>query len=329
MVADLDVINGRASMFYAADGGVPWHRDGTPTLTAVTSKEAAKEAGIDWEVEMCPLRLGDKNRTPVKGYKAIVRDLDRKTLGVVGGYYEPIQNRDCFEFLDSLVEDGVATYETAGAINGGKVVWMLMRLNSDWELMVNGNVQQFCDFLLATTSHDGTRAAGFWPTRVRVVCRNTLHAVIGGKAAVAYVRHHGDVSENLKKARELFKLTTAEMRRMSQYLEEAARTEVTAEQVEEVREEIFGTLDDATPTQRRKAIESFMDIYKEEQDADGRNAFALVNAVTGFADHKVRVTQKSSAMGSSLSGGIHLFKRDGLAAVSKVTGLTPLSKVAI
>ncbi|WP_457147501.1 DUF932 domain-containing protein [Mycobacterium sp. URHB0021] len=48
-------------------------------------------------------------------------------LGVVGARYDPVQNEESCALLDSLVDEGRAHYETAGAPRGGET-FVTMRL---------------------------------------------------------------------------------------------------------------------------------------------------------------------------------------------------------
>ena len=67
----------------------------------------------------------------VQGYKANVRDSDRKVLGVVTDRYKIVQNEEAFSFTDALLGEGVR-YETAGSLQGGKSVWLLAHLPHEY-----------------------------------------------------------------------------------------------------------------------------------------------------------------------------------------------------
>lgn len=311
MAANLEIVNGKASMFYALDRGVPWHKEGTSVETAVGYEEALEKAGIDWEVELRKIRLVDGAGIPTR--RAVVRKTDSKTLGVVGLDYRPIQNREVFDFMDSLYQDGQLLYDTAGALNGGATVWMLARMTEDMRI---GN-DTFANYLLATTSHDATASAAFYATKVRVVCENTLNLATG-KRAMTLIRHKGDISMKLEKARAVLSITNEQHRRLEAFLRKADEVEVTEPMFAKVEEKLFGTLDDATPTMRRNAIDAFRAIYKEEVDRNGTTAYSLTNAVTGYGDHKIRTTKDGTRMGSMLVGSAAMFKKDGMRAVQQL-----------
>ena len=91
------------SMFYVRE--TPWHGLGTRVLEAPSSKEALSLAGLDWKVIQEPIFTEENELIP--GYKANIRDSDRKALGVVTDRYKVIQNEEAFAFTDALLGEGV------------------------------------------------------------------------------------------------------------------------------------------------------------------------------------------------------------------------------
>ncbi len=91
----------------------PWHGIGTVVMEAPSSVQALKLAGLDWDVvqEDIYTRFGGK----VDGYKANLRNTDRRVLGVVSDRYKVVQNVEAFSFTDELLGKGVR-YETAGSL---------------------------------------------------------------------------------------------------------------------------------------------------------------------------------------------------------------------
>lgn len=101
------------NMFYVRE--TPWHGLGTRVVEAPASKDALILAGLDWKVLQEPVYTGTNEL--VKGYKANVRNYDRRVLGVVTDRYKVIQNDEAFAFTDELLGEGVK-YETAGRQEG-------------------------------------------------------------------------------------------------------------------------------------------------------------------------------------------------------------------
>lgn len=115
------------SMFYVRE--TPWHGLGIKVQEAPTSKDALILAGLDWHVVQEPVYTGQNEL--VQGYKANVRDSDRKVLGVVTDRYKIVQNEEAFSFTDALLGEGVR-YETAGSYRVGKVsgYWRIYHMNT-------------------------------------------------------------------------------------------------------------------------------------------------------------------------------------------------------
>ena len=127
MSHELDLTTGRAAVMVA--GVAAWHRLGTNVADIQTSADAIRLASLDWRVDQWPLvarRDGIEHEVP--GRVANVRSDTGGVLGVVGRDHQVFQNCDAFAFMDALVGDRLAMYETAGAIRGGRVVWMMARL---------------------------------------------------------------------------------------------------------------------------------------------------------------------------------------------------------
>lgn len=276
--------HGIETLFYA--GETPWHKLGVAVEEAKTSEEAIKLAGLDWEVKLGPLYGGPdrKHLKRVEGRFAIYRTNDGRVLGEVSSRYEPYFNRNAFEWLDSLVKDRVMVYETAGSLLGGKVVWMLARLSKD--MTIAGST--YVPYILLTTRHDGWGPVRAQSTLERVVCWNTLQwALVAGSQHAFRVVHNPALHRKMEDARKVLEVTTEDNARLQEWLEVAATMKVTGKQVDQIQEELFGTLDDQTPAQRRSSIETFREIYHAES-AEGQTAGALVATVTGFADHAFR-----------------------------------------
>ena len=78
------------TMFYTREK--PLHGLGTLVAEAPESREALRIAGLNWKVLQEPVYT--ENDELIQGYKANVRDSDRKILGVVTDRYKVIQNEE-------------------------------------------------------------------------------------------------------------------------------------------------------------------------------------------------------------------------------------------
>ena len=77
----------------------PWDGLGKKIAGAVTSRDAIRLAGLDWNVVPTDI-ISEATGLKIPGYKANVRDLDDKVLGVVTDRYKVVQNDEAFAFTD-------------------------------------------------------------------------------------------------------------------------------------------------------------------------------------------------------------------------------------
>ncbi|MFJ6380175.1 DUF932 domain-containing protein [Kitasatospora sp. NPDC092039] len=210
---DSDVITGRADLgaidnttgvaaFYSHRQPA-WHGLGTVTEEAKTSEEVLHLAQLDWEVEklpILPMNRGKLGKRIPNRFATVRTDTGDWVGGLVGNTWTPIQNRDAFTFLDELVGGGHVTYETAGALDGGRVVFMSTKSPSI-TLDPEGAADRIDLYTLFANSHDGRSAAVAVETPVRAVCTNTLDLAVNEAQRVWKVRHTATALSDLEEAR--------------------------------------------------------------------------------------------------------------------------------
>lgn len=315
-------------MWYAAERGLPWHVDtyseegdikGTPL--AQTSAAAMKLSGLDWEVGLGDVK--DPRSIVIPNKYGIYRLRDFRCFGFASKRYKPIQNLQMFEFLDGLVSDGILHYEAAGSLYDSSVIWILARMEEDWNISVNGNVDRHFTYILVQSSHDGSGTMKTIPTDVRVICRNTSRLAFAQADVKISVRHSGNVKENLQHAATLLRVTTAQQQRYQEWQTQLVETPVDSTNVDAIVGSLFEPLDEKTSAQKQAAIRMFLDIYNSEVIRGGENAYALAQAVTGFSSHglKLRPHQGEEDMRSFLSGNGAFYTKKGLTALQDTTGV--------
>ena len=238
------------SMFYVRE--TPWHGLGTKVQEAPTSKDALILAGLDWSVVQEPVYTGQNEL--VQGYKANVRDSDRKVLGVVTDRYKIVQNGEAFSFTDTLLGEGVR-YETAGSLQGGKSVWLLAHLPHEY--IISG--ERISPYLLFSNTHDGSGAVKVAITPIRVVCCNTLNLALQTAKRSWSMNHTGNVKDKMEEAMDYIEI-------------------------------LLPIEDGATPQQFRNMKRLQEDMKMRYFDAPdlkdvGKNAYRFINAVSDFATH--------------------------------------------
>jgi len=190
----------RNTMVYAGQQR-PWHQLGVQFDREFTSTEAIAAARLDYPVikeQLHRLRpdLGPGMTEPTEAY-ATINGHTQDVLGVVGDVYEVLQNREAFDFFDILLKESGGKFQTAGAIGKGEKVWMLAKLPEIFYPIAGDGVEQY---LLGTTSHDGTIKTEVQFTDIRVVCQNTFNLALNGSRGVISIRHTTNMRQKLEMA---------------------------------------------------------------------------------------------------------------------------------
>ena len=269
------------SMFYVRE--TPWHGLGTKVLEAPASKDALQLAGLDWRVLQEPIYTATKEL--VDGYKANVRDSDRKVLGVVTDRYRVIQNDEAFAFTDELLGAGVK-YETAGSLQGGRKVWLLAHMPHEY--IISG--ERISPYLLFSNTHDGSGAIKVALTPIRVVCQNTLNLALANAKRSWSMIHTGDIKEKMQEAKDTLFLAENYMDELGKEFEALRMKKLTDKRVMEYIEILLPIEDGSTPQQEKnmKRLREDMKVrYFDAPDLQGvgKNAYRFVNAVSDFATH--------------------------------------------
>ena len=269
------------TMFYVRE--TPWHGLGTRVMEAPSSKEALGLAGLDWKVVQEPVYTQAEEL--IEGYKANVRDTDRKVLGVVTNRYRIIQNEEAFGFTDALLGEGVR-YETAGSLQGGRKVWLLARLPHEY--IISG--ERISPYLVFSNAHDGSGAVRVALTPIRVVCNNTLNLALSTAKRSWSMMHTGNVQEKLEEAKDTLFRAEAYMDSLGKEFDELRKKKLADKQVMDYIEILLPMEDNTTPQQRKNISRLREDMGRRYFDAPdlktvGKNAYRFINAVSDFATH--------------------------------------------
>ncbi|WP_370792737.1 DUF932 domain-containing protein [Blautia sp.] len=269
------------TMFYVRE--TPWHGLGTRVLTAPASKEALEVAGLNWKVIQEPVYT-EANEL-IEGYKANVRDNDRKVLGVVTNRYKVIQNEEAFSFTDSLLGEGVR-YETAGSLQGGKKVWLLARMPQDY--IITG--ERISPYLVFSNTHDGSGAIKVALTPIRVVCNNTLNLALSSAKRSWSMIHTGDIQGKLEEAKDTLFKAESYMDELGKEIEDLRMKRMSDQQVLDYIEILLPLDENMTAQQKKNIIRLQEDMKMRYFDAPdlkgvGKNAYRFINAVSDFATH--------------------------------------------
>ncbi len=278
------------TMFYTRKK--PWHGLGKMVMEAPTSKDALALAGLDWQVIQKLIETVDG--IPIPGFKANIRDIDGKVLGVVTDRYKVVQNEAAFSFTDELLGEGV-TYETAGSLQEGRRSWILARLPQRY--IISG--EEITPYLVFMNSHDGTGAIKAAMTPIRVVCNNTLNLALKNAKRIWSTNHTGNISEKMNDARDTLLYANFYMAELGKSIDSLCRMKLTDRQVYEYIDALFPLFENPTEQQRKNLMQIKEEVKTRYFDAPdlqhvGKNAYRFINAVSDFATHSKPLRERTN-----------------------------------
>lgn len=195
---------------------------GNETLEARTAEQALAEAGLNWQVfkseepvsVMVPM-LGESameqnsltevvSREKFMTYRYNPTTQVPEALGVVGSRYTPVQNEEAFSFLNYVADESGAAFTSAGSLDGGRKVFMSMKLPEGIQV---GGVDNVDMYLLAWNTHDGSGSFSVHVTPIRLWCTNQIRMIIRTAHSSFTHRHTPRVGGKIQAARDALKLT--------------------------------------------------------------------------------------------------------------------------
>ncbi len=287
MAHELDFTTGQAALMSTEKA---WHGFGTIIESAATSAEAIKLARLDWTIEQWPLYAENGDYCVKSDAIANVRTDCKRVLGVVSSRYEVFQNSQAFDFMDSIVGDKLAMYETAGALFEGRKVWVLAAIPK--ELRVFDDISK--PYVLLTNSHDGSQSLRMIPTSIRVVCKNTLNLALREGSQGMTIRHTGSLQDRVQQARRAFGILTE---RFDRYQTELNALVGKALSVAEADSYFASFFDEEAKTTKSNLAKIKINFDNGLNSLRGirHTAWAAYNAVSEFADHQKRVRGNADA----------------------------------
>lgn len=276
--------DGQHAMLYS--GETPWHGLGTACPDSFHAHEAMKAFPFTYRKEDLFLKSGMK----IEGKQAVVISDTNKAVGVVGDGYEIVQPEDAFTFMDSISEGGKLLYKTVGALGDGERLWLLAHTpNHVFEPVKGDPIEQY---LLFSTSYDGSSSNEVRGTSITVVCQNTLHMATQAAPAFMKIRHTRTVQHRLAMAAEIMKGYERQQQSFREAMIYLAQHPITDELVKQFENEMFGDPDKheegrsrSILLNKRSKFEELM-ITGKGTDIKGRvgSAYGLVQAYTEWSD---------------------------------------------
>jgi len=272
----------------------PWHGLGVAVDGLMTSEDAIVKAGLHWSVEKRIVYQGlpDGTQLEIDNQFALVRNTDHKVLGMGTGRYTPIQNRDAFEFFDTIVEAKEAMFETAGSLREGEIVWMLAKMPTYMQVG-HGDVVE--NFVLLSNGHNGKQSIQLALTPIRVVCNNTLNWALKGNKNKVNIRHTTNARANMMIASESMGIIKKQAVKIEELYAEMFKKQLTSESMDAYFKAVVGE-----STQAENTIVEINRLVEVGAGTDLKGVrgslWGAYNAVTEYYDHYKNYQERTNKL---------------------------------
>lgn len=292
MVANISTKNGKAEAVTALTPAW-WDRNSEYCVDHyMTSDEVWGDRGVlNFNYALRP--VFDESGSPIKGYLRTVRTDTGATVGCgLTNRYKLVQPRKAFEWIDSLMNDGIMKYASAGVLKGGKEIWILGVLPDADETSVNGERHQ--KFVLWTDRYDGGGSLKWFPCATRVECSNTLSLALGERDRKLYqgIHHSGDMDGKLGAVRDAIIDSKQAFKKYNADCQKLISATYSKGEAKDFVERLFPSLPDAasqrSKTIRERKVQAVRDAFTDDTNNLGDMPgtwYQLANSVTFAVDH--------------------------------------------
>lgn len=270
---------------------------------------AMRLSGLNFEVEKRPIAFYDTvidgdtglektKMREVKGKYATVRTDTMEPLGVVGDKYNILSNREAFDFLDSIVGSGQASFETAGMYDGAK---SFITIKTENKLVLG---EEYSPYILLINSFDGTGAVRAMFTDIRIFCSNCLARAIKGASNKVSIQHSNMMREKLESARVMLQEHEKSFEAYKKEAEKLAKITYSRDQFINLVDELIPRI----PAEKQETTKEFVKQRIEDQrnalirayDMDdlqnfNNTAYKVVQAIADYESHPLTVRRTEKA----------------------------------
>jgi phage/plasmid-like protein (TIGR03299 family) len=268
-----------------------WHTLGTIFAQGVPLSEA-KRIAFPYTAVKEGLYLADGRLTE---RAAILRSDTAAIIGYVGKDYEAVQPSEMFDFLGNELE-----ISSAGSLKGGSVLFVQSPIG-ELDVLKSGDVHKL--YLTFNNSFDGSIQAQGYITSVREVCWNTVNMGLNnihGKALK--FKHTKSVHEKIRAFQDIMEGQVATAQNMQAVMDKLAMWKLTKQTYTTILDSVFPGEGTKTENIKARITELFADNDSNAFPDFAKTGYAMLNAITNYADHEksARITSNSTYKDASM-----------------------------
>lgn len=257
-----------------------WYNCGSDIRNATNLKEALDMANLNYNVVKEPVFLADGFVVP--NQFCTKKEGTHDIFGIVGKEYTIVQNAQAFDFVDSLIPEGMV-FERAGETNGCN--WIIASLPEQYVLG-----DKMTPYVVFQNSHTGGIPVRASISPLRMTCSNQFTVAWKQADAKVSIRHTSSVIDRLEAAHDVLAMAANNMNALNKNAEALAISKVSDSDVKKILELAF-PINDTTDTNRKMNSMNnerirFLNAYNEEDLANFKGTkWGLLNAYSDYITH--------------------------------------------
>ncbi|WP_416976681.1 DUF932 domain-containing protein [Streptomyces sp. T028] len=296
----LDTSRGTAALYTSTPA---WHGLGEVVPGGISDIDTVlRVAQIDFRVDKVPVRYRYDGRDRIMEDRWVTARTDTgAALGTVGQRYTVFQQRRIFEFLEDLADTHGVLWESAGALRGGRRVFVTMQVPDSIVIDRGGLDDEIRLFIVAINSHDGSSQAEVVVTPWRVVCANTERFALADAASRWTIRHTASGLVNLDEARRTLGLTLRYAEAFEAEETALARTDLAIDDFHKVIADLWPVKTDEGGVATKQAVtihnhrrDVLDNMLRREIDRVGQTVYAAERTITDYLDHVAMIRPPKS-----------------------------------
>lgn len=274
-----------------------WTSIGTDVNTTSVN-EALSQAKLDYEVTTTPIyALADGKNIELPDKVATIRKDTNEILGVVSTRYRVCQNKDAFDFVDSI--EGVNIVK-AGQTHTG-MVYMIGKLP---EVTVLGDI--FTPYVIFQNGHNGIYTVKTTICPLRHVCQNQFNMSFRNSPNTISIQHSKQLGIKIAEAHKVIAKTASYMKNFGNTAEELAMLKIGNDaNVKEIINAFFNITEDATNRQIVTITEQRNELFNAYKADDNANftgtAWGLINGFSDYITHREGKNTKNKDEGKFMT----------------------------
>lgn len=262
---------------------------GSDVTKAQSAEEAIEMAGLDWTVELTPALYTQpltKKVERIPGAYATTRMDNGAALGVVGSFYQVVQNRYVFDFADYLLERDVALYQMAGGSDGGRVLWLLVNILGDLPMPAG---EKLVKLMLISSSHDGSASLRASVLPYMQSSMVVMNCALGVKREYK-TKHTKNFKAKEQDAAKALKIAEDYFQALSDTAFTLAGEQMDGKRAASFLDALFPDEEGKNNTRKANARADIMGLFKGagsgmEQDGLRETRWGMLNVVSEWVDH--------------------------------------------